>query len=84
MSLAEYSQRMQADGAEVTGASLYDYLGTADGLTLWPGDQEIDCGLSADYPTICSFTFPFAEYQAGGAVLTVPGLEAVSSVEFLP
>ena len=84
MSLAEYSQRMQADGAEVTGASLYDYLDATDGLTLWPGDQEIDCGLSETYPAICSFTFPFAEYQAGGDVLTIPGLEAVSSVEFLP
>ena len=84
MSLAEYSQRMVADGSEVTGVSLYDYLGATDGLTLWPGDQPIDCGLSDTYPTICSFTFPFAEYQAGGDVVTVPGLEAVSSVDFLP
>ena len=84
MSLAEYSQRMLADGSEVTGASMYDYLGATDGLTLWPGDQPIDCGLSDAYPTICSFTFPFAEYQAGGNVVTVPGLEAVSSVDLLP
>ena len=84
MSLAEYSQRMLADGSEVTGVSLYDYLGATDGLTLWPGDQPIDCGLSDTYPAVCSFTFPFAEYQAGGNVVTVPGLEAVSAVDFLP
>jgi branched-chain amino acid transport system substrate-binding protein len=84
MSLAEYANRMEADGLEVTGAALYDYLEATEGLTLWPGDQAIDCGLSATYPSICSFTFPFAEYQAGGAVLTIPGLEAVSSVDFLP
>jgi branched-chain amino acid transport system substrate-binding protein len=84
MSLAEYSQRMRADDLDITGASLYDYLGVTDGLTLWPGDQEIDCGLSDTYPAVCSFTFPFAEYLAGGDVVTIPGLEAVSSVGFLP
>ena len=84
MSLAEYANRMQADGLEVTGASLFDYLGTTDGLTLWPGAGAIDCGSSPTYPAICSFVFPFAEYQAGGEVVTIPGLGAVSSVDYLP
>jgi len=84
MSLAEYANRMQADGLEVTGASLFDYLGTTDGLTLWPGAGAIDCGFSPTYPAICSFVFPFAEYQAGGEVVTIPDLEAVSSVDYLP
>jgi branched-chain amino acid transport system substrate-binding protein len=84
MSLAEYANRMEADGIEVTAENLYGYLQDTSGLTLWPGDQEIACGLSPTYPSICSFTFPFAEYKAGGLVETVPGLEAVSSVDYLP
>ena len=84
MSLAEYANRMDADGQDVTGTSLYSYLQETDGLSLWPGDQAIDCGFSETYPTICSFTFPFAEYKAGGLVETIPGLEAVSSVDYLP
>lgn len=84
MSLAEYANRMDAEGIEVTGTNVYSYLQDTTGLTLWPGDQPIDCGLSEAYPSICSFTFPFAEYKAGGLVETVPGLEAVSSVDYLP
>lgn len=84
MSLAEYSNRMAAEGIDVTGASLYEYTGTTDGLTYWPGDTLIECGASAAYPSICSFTFPFAEYQEGGQVVTIPGLEAVSSLPYLP
>jgi branched-chain amino acid transport system substrate-binding protein len=84
MSLAEYANRMEAEGIEVTADNLYGYLQETPGLTLWPGDQEIACGLSETYPSICSFTFPFAEYKAGGLVETVPGLEAVSSVDYLP
>ena len=33
---------------------------------------------------VCAYTFPFGEYQEGGGVLTVPGLEAVSSIDYLP
>ncbi len=84
MSMAEYANRMDADGTDVTGAALYTYLQETTGLTLWPGDGEIACGYSEKYPSICSFTFPFAEYKAGGLIETIPGLEAVSSVDFLP
>ena len=84
MSTAVYANIIAADGGEVTGASIYEFLGTAEGLTLWPGNGQIDCGAAAKYPSICSFTFPFAEYQAGGDVVTIEGLEAVSSLDFLP
>lgn len=84
MSLAEYADIMHTKGDAVTGASLYAFLGTATDLTLWPGGAAIACGKSAKYPTICSFTFPFAEYTKGGKVLTVDGLEAVSSLDYLP
>ena len=83
MSLATFAHDMQAAGQEVTGQSLYDYLKATPGLRLWPNGAEIQCGASAAQPSICSFTFPFAEYK-DGQVTTVPGLEAVSSLEFLP
>jgi branched-chain amino acid transport system substrate-binding protein len=84
MSIAVYGNQMAAEGLDVTGQGIYDYLGASDGLTLWPGGAPIDCGAAAAYPTICSFTFPFAEYLEGGQVLTIEGLEAVSAAEYLP
>jgi branched-chain amino acid transport system substrate-binding protein len=84
MSLATYSNMMAADGTEVTGQSLYDYLGSDADLNLWPEGAEIACASSPTYPSVCSFTFPFAEYTESGEVLTIPGLEAVSSLDYLP
>lgn len=84
MSLAEYSNIMAADGQDVTGASLYQFLGSATGLRQWPGGAVIECGASPTYPTICAFTFPVSEYVAGGTSMTVPGLEAVSAKPYLP
>ncbi len=82
--VASESNEMAAAGTEVTGASLYEYMATAEGLQQWPSLTPIDCGAAPTYTSICSFTFPFAEYQEGGGVLTVPGLEAVSSLDYLP
>lgn len=84
MSLAVYASAMADAGTEVTGASLFEYLGTTPDLALWPAGSLVECGLAEAYPSICAYTFPFAEYQAGGGVLTVPGLEAVSSIDYLP
>ncbi len=84
MSLAEYANIMQTKGEAVTGASLYAFLGSSTDLKLWPGGADIACGKAPKYPTFCSFTFPFAEYTAGGKVLTVDGLEAVSALDYLP
>ena len=75
---------MESAGTAVTGAALSDFVKTSTDLTLWPGGAPIACGSSATYPSVCSFSFPFAEYQAGGKVVPVAGLEAVSSAEFLP
>jgi Periplasmic binding protein len=83
MSLATYAQAMDAAGDDVTGRSLYEYLAGTPGLRLWPNGAEVQCGASAAYPSICSFTFPVAEYR-DGQVSTVPGLEAVSSLDYLP
>lgn len=84
MTLAVHGNQMAGDGLEVTGPGMFDLLGEADGLTLWPGDSPIDCGAAPAYPSICSFIFPFAEYVEGGEIRTIPGLEAVSSLEYLP
>jgi branched-chain amino acid transport system substrate-binding protein len=86
MSLADYANAMAKGGKEVTAKGLYDFLGTAKDLTLWPqgAGAAIECGASPKYPSICSFTFPFAEVVKGGKVETVKGLEAVSSKDLLP
>jgi branched-chain amino acid transport system substrate-binding protein len=84
MSLAMYANAMAARGDDVTGESLYKYLGTEKGLKNWPNGTPIECGTAAKYPTICSFTFPIAEYLAGGQVKTIKGLEAVSAKDYLP
>lgn len=84
MSLAVYGQMMQAEGTEVTGESLFEFLGTSTGLEQWPSGTAVECGSAPAYPTICTFTFPVAEYVEGGQVLTIPGLEAVSARDYLP
>jgi ABC-type branched-subunit amino acid transport system substrate-binding protein len=84
MSLAQYADMMNAHGDAVTGASLYAYLGSATGLKQWPGGADIACGSAAKYPSICAFTFPVSEYVAGGSVVTIQGLEAVSARDYLP
>ena len=68
----------------MTGPSLYEFMATTAGLEQWPSGTPVDCGAAEAYPSICAFSFPFAEYEAGGDVVTVPGLEAVSSVDYLP
>jgi branched-chain amino acid transport system substrate-binding protein len=84
MSLAMYANAIKAGGKDVTGKSLYDYLGTTTGLEQWPSGTPVECGTSAKYPAICSFTFPVAEYTEGGKVETIKGLEAVSALDYLP
>ena len=84
MSLTTYANKMAAAGKTISGQALYDYLKTTKGLTLYGGQTTIACGDSAKYPAICTFTFPFAEYKAGGKVETIKGGEAVSSIDLLP
>jgi branched-chain amino acid transport system substrate-binding protein len=84
MSTAVYANEIAAAGDEVTGRSIHDHLQTAEGLLLWPGTSPIDCGAEPDYPSICSFTFPFAEYVEGGELRTIDGLEALSVLGNLP
>lgn len=84
MSLAVYANELAAAGDDVTGDAIREHLATADDLKLWPGTSPIACGASPEYPSICSFTFPFAEYVAGGEVRTIEGLESLSVLDHLP
>jgi Periplasmic binding protein len=84
MSLAKFANMIEANGDVVTGASLFEFFGTTPGLTQWPNDTPIECGSAPKYPTICAFVLPVAEYVAGGQVVTIDGLDAVSSKDFLP
>ena len=84
MTLAMYANHLAAEGSEVTGASIYEAFQTLPGFTQWPEGSPIECGRSESYPAVCAFTFPYAEYQEGGDVITVPGLEAVSAIDYLP
>lgn len=84
MSIAVEGNQIAADGGDVTGTAIHDLLATSTDLRLWPGTSPIACGASPAYPSICSFTFPFAEYVAGGEVRTIDGLEAVSVLDHLP
>lgn len=84
MSLAMYANMIQANGGDVTGAAVYEFLKTEKGLAQWPSGTPIECGAAAKYPTICSFTFPVAEYVEGGQVITIKGLEAVDGKKYLP
>jgi branched-chain amino acid transport system substrate-binding protein len=84
MSIAVFGNQIAASGGEVTGASIYQLLGTSSDLSSWPGTSPIDCGAAPKYPAVCAFIFPISEYTKGGEVKTIKGLEAVSALPYLP
>ena len=71
--------QMADDGTEVTGRRSTSFLGIdRPGSRCGPTTARSSAARSPTYPTICSFTFPIAEYVEGGEVITIEGLEAVS------
>lgn len=84
MSLVDYANQMNADGLEVTGQSLFDYLKAGVDLFLFGGQSPIECGSSEKYPSVCSYVFPFAEYKGDGVIGPVDGLGLVDSKPYLP
>lgn len=84
MSLVEYGNQMVEQGIELTGASLYDFVKSGEGLYFFGGVTPLACGASAAYPAVCSFVFPFAEYKGDGVVGPVDGLGLVDSLPYLP
>ena len=84
MSLVQYGNQMVEQGIELTGASLYDFVKSGEGLFFFGGVTPLACGASAAYPAVCSFVFPFAEYKGDGVVGPVDGLGLVDSLPYLP
>jgi branched-chain amino acid transport system substrate-binding protein len=82
-SLAGIANMIADDGGDVTGAAIYDTLGASDGAVNWPDAFPFSCGAAPAYPTICNFIFPIATYLEGEGIQTVPGFEALDTLEFL-
>ena len=83
MTLAQFADAIVSDGGEVTGQSLYDYMGSTN-ESIWPSGLPVECGKAADYPAICTFEFPVIEYTEDGTLQPAEGLETVSAFEYLP
>ena len=83
LSLATIANSIAAEGADVTGASIYETLGASNGAVNWPDANPFSCGAASAYPTICNFVFPIASWVAGSGVETVPGFEALDTTPFL-
>ena len=84
MTLAEHANRMKAKGTKVSGPSLYSYIKASRGTVVWPSGAPMECGAVPSYPAVCAFSFPVAEYTKGGENITIPGLESVSTKDYLP
>ncbi len=83
MTLAQFADAIVSDGGEVTGQSLYDYMGSTN-ESIWPSGLPVECGRATAYPSICTFEFPVIEYTEDGTLQPAPGLETVSAFEYLP
>ncbi len=84
MSLARVANDVAATGDEVTGRAIYERLATSDDILDFPNDSPLQCGLSEAYPSICAFSFPIGTYGADGEIMTVPGFELKSVIDYLP
>lgn len=84
MSFAKFGHELATAGEDVTGRAIYDYMAAAVGEEFWPSGPAMACGASSDYPAICSFELPVAQYVAGAGLRGIDGLESVSALEYLP
>ncbi len=84
MSLARVANNLAAGDEEVSGVAIYERMATSTDILDFPNDSPLECGRSEAYPSICSFSFPIGTYGADGAVMTVPGFELKSVIDYLP
>jgi len=84
MGLANVANALAAEGAEVTGSAMYERLATSDDLVNFPNESPYACNTSAAYPAVCNFAFPVGAYAEGGELITVPGFDSFSVVDYLP
>jgi hypothetical protein len=84
MTLRDIAAQMVAEGTEMTGQNLYDYLKVTDGLYLYGGITPLKCGAAAPtYSSFCSFVFEATEYK-DGAVVSVENGKLWDSIPLLP
>ncbi|MDA3020644.1 MAG: ABC transporter substrate-binding protein [Actinomycetota bacterium] len=84
LTLRDIAAQMVAEGTEMTGQNLYDYLKVTDGLYLFGGITPLDCGAAAPtYSSFCSFVFEATEYK-DGAVVSVENGKLWDSIPLLP
>jgi branched-chain amino acid transport system substrate-binding protein len=83
LTLAGIANIMADGGEEITGASIYARLGTSDDLVTWPDGNPLACGAAPSIPNVCNFTFPVGEYVGDGTIETVPGYEALDTLDLL-
>lgn len=84
LTLRDVAAAMVEAGTEMTGANLYDYLKTTDGLYLYGGITPLDCGAAAPaYSSFCSFVFEATEYK-DGEIVSVDDAKLWDSIPLLP
>ena len=84
MTLRDIAAQMVAEGTEMSGQNLYDYLKVTDGLYLFGGITPLKCGAAAPtYSSFCSFVFEATEYK-DGAVVSVENGKLWDSIPLLP
>jgi len=84
LTLRDIAAQMVAEGTEMSGQNLYDYLKVTKGLFLFGGITPLDCGAAAPaYSSFCSFVFEATEYK-DGAVVSVEDAKLWDSIPLLP
>ena len=84
MTLRDIAAQMVAEGTEMSGQNLYDYLKVTEGLFLFGGITPLSCGAAApSYSSFCSFVFEATEYK-DGAVVSVDDAKLWDSIPLLP
>ncbi len=84
LTLRDIAAQMVAEGTEMSGPNLYDYLKVTKGLFLFGGITPLNCGAAAPaYASFCSFVFEATEYK-DGAVVSVEDAKLWDSTPLLP
>jgi hypothetical protein len=84
LTLRDIAAQMVAEGTEMSGQNLYDYLKVTKGLFLFGGITPLNCGAAAPaYASFCSFVFEATEYK-DGAVVSVEDAKLWDSIPLLP
>ena len=84
LTLRDIAAQMVAEGTEMSGQNLYDYLKVTQGLFLFGGITPLNCGAAAPaYSSFCSFVFEATEYK-DGAVVSVEDAKLWDSIPLLP